>query len=87
MAEPNTAVAAAEGNAEFEASVLPICMSAKEYYAKCKEGKAQPSYPLEELLRKNPLRYDFLQDVGNRSFLTAPTVVRHLINQGLIAKV
>lgn len=72
-------------SSQFAASIVPICSKSK----KTLDGEELPqeSYPLEALLRRFSLPYNPLLDSSNRSYLTAPGVVQHLIKQGFLDQV
>lgn len=72
-------------NSQFAASIVPVCSTPKKYREE--EATPQQSYSLEALWRRHPLQYNPLLDSSNRSYLTAPRVVKHLIKQGFIANV
>ena len=74
-----------EGSPQFAASIAAACSSLEDL----REASIVPQqlYPLEALWRRNLLQYNPLLDFNNKSYLTAPRVVRHLIKQGFMAQV
>lgn len=75
-------------NPRFEAGIAPICsMRKKLAVAGKKEDGTRDSVESMWQQKKDPLHYNSLRDRNSNSYLTTPTVMQHLIQQGLVSTV